>query len=267
MSKGMEDAHRSSSGLIIPDEAVPYPVQSFSIPEHHAEHIESILIPEGLIRDRATCLAREIFHLYASSSSNPEALVLVCVLKSAFKFFCALQCELENLNAEVARQPSGLSTSASNVGESNLGTSSGSHTSTTFKPVLPLMFEFIRVKSYLNTSSTGSVQIHGVVNPMEAFGDKNVLIVEDMIDSGRTMVALLEHMNQYRTKSIRVASLLWKRLQPGKVPSSFRPHFYGFQIPDRFVIGFGMDYNEKFRDLNHLCVINQHGIDKYKATA
>jgi len=130
---------------------------------------------------------------------------------------------------------------------------------------LPVLCEFIRVKSYINTerAAGNDVQIQGVMNPQEAFGDKTILIVEDIIDSGRTMEALLRNLKQYNPTSVKVVSMLWKRLLHTGQTSTFAPHFYGFEIPDRFVIGFGMDYNERYRDLNHLCIISPTGIQKY----
>ncbi|XP_045318595.1 phosphoribosyltransferase domain-containing protein 1 isoform X2 [Leopardus geoffroyi] len=101
-----------------------------------------------------------------------------------------------------------------------------------------LKVDFIRLKSY-----------------------KNVLIVEDVVGTGRTMKALLSSIEKYKPNMIKVASLLVKR-RPRS--DGFRPDYVGFEIPDRFVVGYALDYNEYFRDLNHICVINEHGKEKYR---
>jgi len=61
--------------------------------------------------------------------------------------------------------------------------------------------------------------------------------------------------------SVSVACLLRKRTPKS---SGYMPHHVGFEIPDKFVIGYALDYNEIFRDLNHICVISQRGIEKFK---
>ncbi|XP_055348392.1 hypoxanthine-guanine phosphoribosyltransferase-like isoform X2 [Paramacrobiotus metropolitanus] len=251
-----------SHAVIIPDSFLSYPPSSFCIPSFYAKDVDSVIIPEGLIRDRIKGLAREIFNVYASSAAEP--LVLVCVLKSAFKFFSALQLEIEHLNVESCGT-SDFPQSLQINGEPKTNGSKNSHPDGQTRRSLPLFCEFIRVKSYVNTQSvTGSdVQVQGVLCPEEAFSQKNVLIVEDIIDSGRTMQALIQNLKQHNPKSLRVASMLWKRVAHGGKSVPYPPDFFGFEIPDRFVIGFGMDYNEKFRDLNHLCIINEAGIQRY----
>ncbi|CAM4613747.1 unnamed protein product [Leuciscus chuanchicus] len=104
---------------------------------------------------------------------------------------------------------------------------------------IPMTVDFIRLKSY-----------------------QNVLIVEDIIDTGKTMKTLLELLKQFNPKMVKVASLLVKRT-PRSV--GYRPDFVGFEVPDKFVVGYALDYNEYFRDLNHICVISETGKEKYKA--
>jgi hypoxanthine phosphoribosyltransferase len=74
------------------------------------------------------------------------------------------------------------------------------------------------------------------------------------------MSRLIPHLMTFSPKSVRVATLLEKR-----TPEScgFKAHYVGFSVPNSFVIGYNMDYNEVFRDLPHVCVINAHGIAKY----
>jgi hypoxanthine phosphoribosyltransferase len=89
----------------------------------------------------------------------------------------------------------------------------------------------------------------------------NVLIVEDIVDSGVTLSYLMKLLQQRKPKSLRIAALLDKperRLRPVEVS------YVGFQIPDRFVVGYGLDYAEKYRNLDAVCVLDE-GTDGGKA--
>lgn len=92
---------------------------------------------------------------------------------------------------------------------------------------------------------------------------KNVLIVEDIIDTGRTMQRLLATLAKYEPKSVTVACLLRKRTP---LSDNYAPHYVGFEIPDKFVVGYALDYNEYFRDLAHICAISEYGKQKYSAS-
>jgi len=80
-----------------------------------------------------------------------------------------------------------------------------------------------------------------------------LLIVEDIIDTGATMVHLLEKLKTFNPNSVRVTSLLVKKTSRS---NGYTPHYVGFAIPDAFVVGYALDYNEYFRDLDHICVIS-----------
>lgn len=127
---------------------------------------------------------------------------------------------------------------------------------------LPFTVDFIRVKSYEGTASTGSVTITGV-DPKTLRG-RDVILLEDIIDTGHTMTKLIPFLMDAAEppRSVRVASLLEKRTTRS---NGFKAHYPGFSIPDAFVVGYNMDYNEAYRDLEHLCVINKAGIDYFRA--
>jgi hypoxanthine phosphoribosyltransferase len=76
---------------------------------------------------------------------------------------------------------------------------------------IPLSFEFIKVKSYHNDESTGNVKISLSEEELASFKGKDLLIVEDIVDSGKTMVSLIERLKKYEPASIRVVSLLLKK--------------------------------------------------------
>lgn len=119
--------------------------------------------------------------------------------------------------------------------------------------------EFIRLKSYENEQSTDNIQVIGIES-LDSLRGKNVLIVEDIIDTGRTMVKLLSLLKTYSPKSIRVTSLFVKRTP---LSNGYVPEYAGFNIPNKFVVGCSLDYNEHFRDLNHLCILNSLGKERF----
>ncbi|KAI9332842.1 hypoxanthine-guanine phosphoribosyltransferase [Obelidium mucronatum] len=95
----------------------------------------------------------------------------------------------------------------------------------------------------------------------ESVQGKHILIVEDIVDTGVTMVALLNRLKNYEPASVRVVSMLIKRTERS---NGYRPDYWGFSVPDYFVVGYGLDYNEYFREMEHICIISEVGKDKYK---
>jgi len=125
----------------------------------------------------------------------------------------------------------------------------------------PLTFDFIRVKSYANTESTGDVSIESIGVDLPSLKGRHVLLVEDIIDTGVTMSKLVPHIESFGPATVRVATLLEKR-----TPKSigFKAHFVGFSIPDKFVVGYCLDYNEVYRDMEHICVMSPDGIKRHQ---
>lgn len=82
-------------------------------------------------------------------------------------------------------------------------------------------------------------------------------------DTGGTMIKLLNTLKKYELKSVQVASLLVKRTP---LSVGYKPDYTGFEIPNDFVVGYALDYNEYFRDLGHICVINEAGKKKYASS-
>jgi hypoxanthine phosphoribosyltransferase len=123
---------------------------------------------------------------------------------------------------------------------------------------VPFTFDFIRAKSYAGTSSSGEVAISGV--RMEDLAGRDVILVEDIIDSGLTM-SILVPMLQKECTSVAVAALITKR-NPKAV--GFEAQYIGFEVEDAFLVGYNLDYNEAFRELEHLCVVNAAGVAAFK---
>jgi hypoxanthine phosphoribosyltransferase len=110
---------------------------------------------------------------------------------------------------------------------------------------IPAELEFVRAASYgTGTSSTGRVRIaHMVEGPLV---DRHVLLVEDIVDSGRTIDTIQKTFRRFKPASLRVAALLDR---PARRELPVRIDFTGFVIPDRFVIGYGLDYAGLYREL------------------
>lgn len=117
---------------------------------------------------------------------------------------------------------------------------------------VPVTMDFMSVSSYgSGTESSGVVKI--VKDLDEPLKDKHVLIVEDIIDSGRTLAYLMEILKQRGPKDIRLCTLLDKPER--RVKKQVKVDYAGFCIPDEFVVGYGLDYNQKYRNLPYIGVV------------
>jgi hypoxanthine phosphoribosyltransferase len=105
---------------------------------------------------------------------------------------------------------------------------------------------FIRAKSYIGTQSSGDVQTSGFTGSAEG---KNILIVEDIIDTGLTLKKLTDKLLLDNPESIKVAVLLDK---PSRRIADITADYSCFEIEDKFVVGYGLDYNEKYRSLPYV---------------
>ena len=112
----------------------------------------------------------------------------------------------------------------------------------------PVEIEFMSVSSYgSGTSSSGVVRI---VNDLgTSIEGKNVLVIEDIIDSGRTLSYLLENLKTRNPKTLRLCTLLDK---PDRRVVDVNVDYVGFVIPDEFVVGYGLDYDQKYRNLPYI---------------
>ena len=114
---------------------------------------------------------------------------------------------------------------------------------------LPLTLEFIRVSTYEDNTSTGKVNHLDITLP--SLNNKNVLIVEDIVDTGFTADFLINsiQLKNKNIKSVRLVSLLNKKIAR---KNDVKVDYYGFEIDDKFVVGYGLDYNEKYRNLPYI---------------
>ncbi len=216
--------------IVIPpeEEKFAYNKEHFLIPSHYKDDIKSIMIPRGIILDRIEKLAMDIYETYGD-----QELHIICVLKGSRGFFSAL---VEILN-RIRRYTSGHKTP-------------------------PYIEHYVRLKSYSGMESTGKVQV--MADDLSSLHGKHVLVVEDIIDTGRSLSYFCRHLLQFKPRTIRLASLLLKHLPKEAFSMNVKPDFCGFLIPAEFIVGFCLDYNEMFRDLEHVAVISETGIEKYK---
>ena len=189
----------ASKPIIITNESEGYSTEQLSVPTHYKDYLENIMISRGLIKDRVEKLAQEIHEDYQGKNLH-----LLCVLKGGEKIFADLTNSLHTLNSRYGQKS------------------------------IPITHDFIRASSYINTKTTGNVNVTTNTEQLESLKGKDILLVEDIIDTGKTIVALKELLSKYNPKSLKVVSLLIKRIQNS---NGFIPEYCGFSIPDKFVVG------------------------------
>lgn len=111
---------------------------------------------------------------------------------------------------------------------------------------------FIRFKSYEGTASTGAVkQIMGLVDDLS---DREVIIIEDIVDTGVTAVQLRKKLADYKPKCVKMVTLLFK---PDSLKQGTKPEYVGFSIPSRFILGYGLDIDGMARNLPDIYVLKE----------
>lgn len=108
----------------------------------------------------------------------------------------------------------------------------------------PCNIEFVRLKSYEGTQTTEKVQeVLGIQADLKG---KDIIIIEDIVDTGHTLANFLEKLSQYEPQSVKIASLIFKKEAFKK---EFKIDYLGFEIENKFIVGYGLDYNEYGRNL------------------
>ena len=176
---------------------------------------ESVLISESCLQDRIHELGTQISTDYVN-----QELVLLGVLRGSVLFFADLaraifKAQHENQARAVA-----------------------------------LRFEFVQLMSYHDSTQPSTVQL--IRSGSDYLEQRHVLIVEDIVDTGRTLDYLYEHLQRLNPKTVKVCTLLDKPSQR-QVPVVV--DYIGFEIPDAFVVGYGLDYAQQYRNLPYIAVL------------
>ncbi|MBW2059110.1 MAG: hypoxanthine phosphoribosyltransferase [Deltaproteobacteria bacterium] len=118
---------------------------------------------------------------------------------------------------------------------------------------IPVEIDFVRLASYGSKQvSSGNVRITKDIEiPIE---DKHVLIVEDIVDTGHTLAHLIERLSPRHPRSVKICTLLDKE---ARREADIRVDYGGFKIEDRFVVGYGLDFDEKYRSLPDICYLEE----------
>ncbi len=114
---------------------------------------------------------------------------------------------------------------------------------------LPLTVEFVRARSYAGTESTGTVKL-AWIDGLDVAG-RDVLVVEDIVDTGLTLIEIWRALEAKNPASLSLCTLLYKEK---RLAHPFPIRYIGFAIEDVFVVGYGLDFDERFRNLPHVAV-------------
>jgi len=116
----------------------------------------------------------------------------------------------------------------------------------------PLRLGLIQASSYRGSVTTpADLRINTALVPDIA--DRDVLLVDDIFDTGKTMQGVLQHLQAFSPRSVRSAVLLWKE---SRTEVDLAPDYHCFKIPDEFVVGYGLDYNDEYRHLPYIGVLS-----------
>ena len=121
---------------------------------------------------------------------------------------------------------------------------------------LDIEVDFVKIRSYEGDSSTGTIKFRKDISA--DIDGRDVIIVEDIIDSGFTINFLVNRLRNSGPKSVSVATILFKK-EVAKL--DFEVDYVGFEIPPEFVVGYGLDYDEKYRQLKDVMVIEHEDIN------
>ena len=113
----------------------------------------------------------------------------------------------------------------------------------------PITLEFVRARSYAGSESSGRVEL-AWIDGLDIAG-RDVLIVEDIVDTGLTLIEIWRTLEEKGPASLAICALLYKEK---RLAHSFPIRYIGFAIEDVFVVGYGLDYDERFRNLPHIAV-------------
>ena len=164
------------------------------------------------------------------------------------------QSPMDDLGAQAQMSGHGYGTSLTVAGAASIDPEAASALMADLMRAItePCSIDFMVVSSYggANTTSTGLVKI--VKDLDQDLSGKDVLIVEDILDTGVTLSHLVPMLKLRRPNSVRLCTILSK---PSRRKVDIEPDYCGFEVPDEFVVGYGLDYDEKYRNLPYVGVL------------
>ena len=203
---------------------------NFLIPKQYDKYIDKVIVSSGLIMDRIDKLAYDIF-----KENKDKTIYFLVVMKGALKFATYLADKInEIINSDL----------------------SGSG--------FQYFFEYITISSYQDDKSTGEVKFNVDEGLFSRLKNRHVILIEDMLDTGRTLSTFVDFINKYYTPASLKLAILTQKMNIAQLKYNIHVDYLGFVVPDKFLVGFGLDYNQYFRDVNHLCSINDEGIKTFK---
>jgi hypoxanthine phosphoribosyltransferase len=123
---------------------------------------------------------------------------------------------------------------------------------------MPLRVGIVQASSYRGGTQSGDLIINAELLP--EISGRDVLLVDDIFDTGRTLSQLITHLRDLGPSSLRTAVLMLKR---GRQEVTMRPDYVAFEIPDEFVVGYGLDYRDLYRNLPYIAALEPHEIAGY----
>lgn len=172
--------------------------------------------------DELRAISKRIGGQISEDFKDSKKLVLLCILKGSAPFFADLMREV----------------------------------------TIPCEIEFMRVSSYVGTESTGKLNVRLDMH-RDDIGECDIIIVEDIIDSGNTLYMLKAYLEEKGAKSVSICTLLDK---PDRRAEHIKGHlatdYTGAVIPDEFVVGYGLDYDEKYRNLPYVGILKREVYEK-----
>ena len=115
---------------------------------------------------------------------------------------------------------------------------------------IPCEISFVKLASYQGTTSTGKIK--EVIGINENLSDRTVIIVEDIVESGQTMKRMIESLGTRNPESVHICTLFFK---PDKLKEELQLDYVAFRIPDDFIVGYGLDYDQQGRELRDIYTI------------
>lgn len=198
------------------------------LPKFCYEFIDQVVLTKGMVSDRVEKIAQDVVRDYSGKN-----VTLLVVMKGAITFAGILTDKIrEILN---------------------------NHSADSYN--MSIFVEYINAKSYVDSKSTGEVKIAIDEKVAKKIQGRNLLVVEDVFDSGRTLNALNDHLLTLQPESLKYAIMVQK-MNPLNLKYNLNIDYIGFLVPDFYIIGYGFDYNDNFRYLNHVCTIDEEKMKK-----